>query len=1408
MDVAVIGSGFAGLSASLALAKDGLNVTVYERHDQVGGRAMQVLFDDELFDAGPSWYWMPEVFEKIFELGDASTSDFYNLTRLDPAYTMHTPFGSLPVPGQGADFEKMLCETMQTSCDVLLEAKEKYDFAMQELWKEPSPWNLISPSYIRTLLRTSIFKSLTKHIEAHTKNEWAKLLLSWPSIFVGCAPDASPSLYSIMSYAGHIGGTFYPSGGMSSPAKALRTLAEARGVRFRFGETVTSLRAHGDRVSHVCSNDVCTPFDGVVAAGDYAKMESLLPFHLRRYTEQFWIHQTFSPTCVVFLVRLVDPVDLGHHTFVVENTSFTDVLSDEPLDTTFPFYVSYPHASGGEDARNVFLLIPVGHNNRHWNQSNAFFMDTVVRRLAARTGVALKVKSYMRLDPDYFEKTFFATRGNAFGLANTLDQSLFLKPSMRSRARNVVFAGHMTSPGPGVPPALISGVVAANILKHNLRPTPNAVDVIVALLLTIVLAIIIDFLVRASKYVHSKRDAVDLWRCIRTMEIHGKTYFAGALSLSWEQLFDTASVYAFMRVADDLVDSEEPPHVRLACIHAFKNTFEAVLARGETAAVGHGSFAMRMMARCCARRGMDTNSLSRFFAAMISDAAPSNVMKTHADMMKYMDGSAALMGEVMLCVLCEKNVKTAEMVLCARSLGNAFQTTNFVRDVAEDAKMNRVYIPVEICEQHGVDLLKATRATSEVVHLLEDAMSLTDSWYREAERGVDILPESAQFSIRASLRMYRSIHDEIRRSGYDVFSRRARVPTLHKIRVMSGIPGFQKSVCRILAKLFLWKLMSATKFLGWTATFAAAASVQGHAVSMFTGPLPTYWEYHLAFSLVPCVIFSVVATKMDWMLCGLMCAVATASTIPWEFVVLSYYRMWEYGPGVVSSFVGGIPVEEIAFFGFTVVYTYVFWMFYEGRNAVSERVQGCGATLTFNALSIVSGICASVLPVCLLFRENSLNTNFGYAAALVCSFPVLTLQYIVGKRVLSSRRHVWIRSVLSTWLYLLVGEKWAIERNMWRVNRSVGSVFDIPVEEVVFYFLVCLMSTWGIVLSHSFFAVQGNKKWSAASVLESPSSVLRSAIASQRVPSAMVMHVDAMLQQVIGGRQSRFKFFASVLEDLSAHAVIIPESRVLSAMGCALEVWHSSLLIFDDIMDCSSVRRGLPTWHVKKGVAVAMNDALILQQYVYDLIHAVLDADTFYRVMHIWTDVAVDSGYGQFLDLNPVAWEQMDELSHLQTSHLKTALYSFYLPFALACEITGLSKFTRDKRLMDVTSTCGVLYQQLDDFKDVFEDEETLLKSKRDIEERRCTWVTCFARASLPDDERDRFGAAMSPGKRENAVNILLRNNVHVRLKDVYREKQLALKDSAVGCIIERSILKVCESADIDRVVMIQAAPS
>ena len=479
-NIFIIGSGFSSISASTYLAKKGYNVTVFEKNSSIGGRARQFKKDGFTFDIGPSWYWMPDVFESYFNDFGKKVSDYYKLEKLNPAYEVY--FKTLDSVKIGDSLEK-ICEEFENiepgSGSILKKfmkkAEEHYEIAVKDMVYKPgiSPLELVNK---KTILRFKyFFTNIKKEVEKYFKNEKLSQILQFPVLFLGAKPSNTPAFYNFMNHADFGLGTWHPEKGMYSVVQGMKNLAEEFGVSFEINQNVQKIIVNRKRAVGIVVNGEEKYCDVLVSGADYHHTESLLEKRFRSYENSYWERKTFAPSSLLFFVGLNKKIQrVSHHTlfFDVDFDLHATEIYDNPKWPSKPlFYGNFPSITDPSMSPNgkeaCFFLIPIAPGITDSEKTRDKYFEIIISRLEKLTNQSIRdhilfSESFCVKD---FEKDYNSYKGNAYGLANTLKQTAFLRPKMISKkVKNLYFTGQLTVPGPGVPPSIISGKIVSDLI--------------------------------------------------------------------------------------------------------------------------------------------------------------------------------------------------------------------------------------------------------------------------------------------------------------------------------------------------------------------------------------------------------------------------------------------------------------------------------------------------------------------------------------------------------------------------------------------------------------------------------------------------------------------------------------------------------------------------------------------------------------------------------------------------------------------------------------------------------------------------------------------------------------------------------------------------------------------------------
>jgi len=485
--ITIIGSGFAGLSAAAYMAKEGHQVTVIEKNEQAGGRARSFESAGFTFDMGPSWYWMPDIFESFFKDFGKQPNDFYQLIRLDPSYQVLWEDLQLPLPANFTEL-KTVFESLEKGAGnqlelFLKEAAYKYEVGIHKFVEKPglSITEFFTLDVAKSVFKIDLLTSIHTHVRKYFSNPKLIQIAEFPILFLGALPKNTPALYSLMNYADMKLGTWYPMGGMTELVKGMQQLAMNLGVQFKFNESVLSFEYQNKSISKIITDKNTYPTDAVIAACDYHHLETavLAPTY-RNYTDDYWEKRKMAPSSILIYLGINKKLkNILHHNLLFDAPfdQHAQELYTQPQWPSDPLmYVNCTSASdpsvAPEGNENLMVLIPTAPGLIDTDEIKEAYFKKAMAKLEKHFGE--DIESHIVYKRIYAAKNFIADyhafKGNAYGLANTLDQTAILKPSIKNKhLHNLIYAGQLTVPGPGVPPAIISGKLAAQLTLKNLN---------------------------------------------------------------------------------------------------------------------------------------------------------------------------------------------------------------------------------------------------------------------------------------------------------------------------------------------------------------------------------------------------------------------------------------------------------------------------------------------------------------------------------------------------------------------------------------------------------------------------------------------------------------------------------------------------------------------------------------------------------------------------------------------------------------------------------------------------------------------------------------------------------------------------------------------------------------------------
>lgn len=488
--IAIVGSGFSSLSAACYLAQSGHKVSIYEKNNTVGGRARQLLKKGFTFDIGPSWYWMPDVFEKFFNDFGKKVSDYYHLEKLNPAYTVF--FKNQYKITIEDTLEKIYTafenEEKGSSAKLktfIADAKSNYEIAIKNLVYRPgvSPLELVTSDTIKKI--GQFFSTISREVKKEFSNDKLIKILEFPVLFLGAKPSDTPAFYSFMNYADFGLGTWHPKGGMYQVILGMKSLAESLGVQIYTDASVSKIVTRDGNATGIIVNEKEIRADIVLCGADYHHGETLLNLEERQYSESYWERKTFAPSSLLFYVGFNKKLkNVNHHNlfFDTDFDAHAKDIYDNPKWPDDPlFYANFTSLTDSgtapEGCENGFFLIPLAPGLQDTPSLRAQYFNKIITRFESQTDQSVQNNIIFKESfcvKDFVEQ-YNSYKGNAYGMANTLLQTAFLRPKLKSKkVKNLFFTGQLTVPGPGVPPSLISGKLVSGLIESSVKLNTNS----------------------------------------------------------------------------------------------------------------------------------------------------------------------------------------------------------------------------------------------------------------------------------------------------------------------------------------------------------------------------------------------------------------------------------------------------------------------------------------------------------------------------------------------------------------------------------------------------------------------------------------------------------------------------------------------------------------------------------------------------------------------------------------------------------------------------------------------------------------------------------------------------------------------------------------------------------------------
>ncbi|WP_455170556.1 phytoene desaturase family protein, partial [Aegicerativicinus sediminis] len=406
---------------------------------------------------------------------------FYEVEKLNPAYSVYFGEHDFITIEDTLDkichmFEKEEPGSSKHLKKFISDAQHNYEVAIKDLVYRPgiSPFELLTPETLKKV--DQFFSTIKKDVRKKFKNDRLAKILEFPVLFLGAKADTTPSFYSFMNYADFGIGTFHPKNGMYQVILGIAKLAQQLGVTIETNAVVDGILEENGIATGLSINGEKIFSDVVLSGADYHHSETLLPPSLRQYSEGYWKKKVFAPSALMFYVGFNKKlINVTHHTLFFDvdfETHAADIYDDPKWPDNPLFYASFPSITdktvAPEGKENGIFLIPLAPGLEDTWELRETYFEKIISRFERLTGQEIREdilfkESFCIND---FKSAYNSYKGNAYGLANTLLQTAFLRPKLKSKkVSNLFFTGQLTVPGPGVPPSLISGKLAADLIR-------------------------------------------------------------------------------------------------------------------------------------------------------------------------------------------------------------------------------------------------------------------------------------------------------------------------------------------------------------------------------------------------------------------------------------------------------------------------------------------------------------------------------------------------------------------------------------------------------------------------------------------------------------------------------------------------------------------------------------------------------------------------------------------------------------------------------------------------------------------------------------------------------------------------------------------------------------------------------
>lgn len=494
--VVIIGGGIGGLGLACLLGKKGYGVSLYEKNPMVGGRASVFEKDGFVFDMGPSWYLMPDVFENFFNLLGEDVNEHLKLTKLSPSYRVFFPGDDkFPVLDMYSDlsrdletFEKLESGSGEKIKKYLKISGEQYELAKDKFMYRNynSIFDFLQKDFMKEGLRMNPFQTMESYLNKWFKDDRLKKILEYTLVFLGSAPDKTPALYNMMNFIDFEMGVYYPDGGIYKVIEALENIAKKHSVKIYTNSPVSEILVSDKKVTGVqLLSGENIPADFVVSNADmnFTEMNLIKEDSLRTYKKKYWDKAVMGPSAFILFLGLSRKIDtLTHHNLRFSKDwkkNFQEVFDNPKFPDDPSYYVSCPSKSDASVApagkETLFVLVPVASHLSFTDEQKKQYRNKVIDMMKKDLDIP-DLEDIIEYESMYtheeFKTDYNAFGGTALGLAHTLKQTLMRPNNKSARVENLFYVGAGTNPGIGMPICLISSELAYKRIEGIKHPNP------------------------------------------------------------------------------------------------------------------------------------------------------------------------------------------------------------------------------------------------------------------------------------------------------------------------------------------------------------------------------------------------------------------------------------------------------------------------------------------------------------------------------------------------------------------------------------------------------------------------------------------------------------------------------------------------------------------------------------------------------------------------------------------------------------------------------------------------------------------------------------------------------------------------------------------------------------------------